>query len=123
MLGAVDVACYVRCVLMYVACWCFFLLLLCVGRCCLFVADVAGRCFSSEVVVCCCLLFVDGWRSVLSLCVLLHADVVVAWCCCKWPSRVLVGYCLLLWCVVCRGGLLIVCCVFVAVCVSLLCVR
>ena len=53
---------------------------------------------------------------------LLHADVVVAWCCCNVLSRVLFGYGLLLWCVVCRGGLLIVCCdICIVVCCSLSC--
>ena len=66
--------------------------------------------------------FVDGWCSVLSLFVLLHADVGVDWCCCTWLSRVLVCYCLLWWCVVCRGVLLIVRCVFVVGCRSLLCI-
>ena len=46
---------------------------------CLFV-DVAGCSLLFEVVVSYCVLLVDGLCSVLSLSVLLHADVVVAWC-------------------------------------------
>ena len=70
----------------------------------------------------CYCLFVDGWCSVLSLFVLLHADVVVAWCCCNVLSRVLVGGCSLLLCAVCRGNVLIVvvCLLFAVRCCLLL---